>query len=48
MTKQEQTKNIWKVLSRYGIKTEADLDRELKNMTPLNIGIMTSTKKKVA
>lgn len=33
---------IWQALNKYGIKTEADLDRELKKLKPLNIGIMTS------
>lgn len=37
-----QHKHLLKELNKYGIKSEADLDRELKKLKPLNIGVMTT------
>lgn len=48
MRQTEREKLIWKALRKYGIETEEDLDRELKKLKPLNIGIMTQRPKEMA
>ena len=37
-----QREKLWEALAKYGITTEAELNREIKKMQPLNIGCMVS------